>query len=87
VLDPGTAHPIGVLSTLDVAAALAGRDAWADRTVRPRPARPAISTSRLDRVLVADAMHPGVFACPPDAGLHEIAARALGHPRPRCFSA
>jgi CBS domain-containing protein len=73
VLAPGTAHPVGVLSTLDVAAALAGRDARAVRTLRPRPARPAISTSRLERVAVADAMHPGVFACPPDAGLREIA--------------
>jgi CBS domain-containing protein len=73
VLDPGTEHLVGVLSTLDIAAALAGRDPRAVRTVRPRLARPAISTSRLDRVTVAEAMHPGVFACPPDARLREIA--------------
>jgi CBS domain-containing protein len=65
--------PAGVLSTLDVAAALAGRDARAVRTVRPRAARPAISTSRLDRVTAREAMHLGVFVCSMDATLREIA--------------
>jgi CBS domain-containing protein len=74
VLHPDGTRPIGVLSTLDVCAALAGRDARAARMVRPRPARPAISTSRLDRVTVAQAMHPGVFACPDDASIASVAA-------------
>jgi CBS domain-containing protein len=72
VLESGSAHPVGMLSTLDIAAALAGRDARLTRT--PRPGRPAIGTSRLDRVAVARAMHLGVFACPPDASLREVAA-------------
>jgi CBS domain-containing protein len=74
VVDRESGHPTGMLSTLDVAAALAGRNARAARTVRPRPARPAISTSRLDRVPVATAMHMGVFTCPPQAGLREVAS-------------
>jgi CBS domain-containing protein len=73
VAEPGAARPIGMLSTLDIAAALAGRDARAARTLRPRPARPAISTSRLDRVEVASAMHVGVFTCPPEASLRDVA--------------
>jgi len=73
VMEPGADRPIGMLSTLDVAAALAGLDARSARTLRPRPARPAISTSRLDRVEVARAMHFGVFTCPPEASLRDVA--------------
>jgi CBS domain-containing protein len=74
VVDPESGHPTGMVSTLDVAAALAGRNPRAARSVRPRPARPAISTSRLDRVPVAVAMHVGVFTCPPQAGLRDVAS-------------
>jgi CBS domain-containing protein len=74
VVEPGSGRASGMLSTLDIAAALAGRNARAARTVRPYPARPAISTSRLDRVEVASAMHLGVFACLPEASLREVAA-------------
>jgi CBS domain-containing protein len=74
VIEPGSGRATGMLSTLDVAAALAGRNARSARTLRPRPARPAISTSRLDRVEVARAMHLGVFACSPEASLREVAA-------------
>jgi CBS domain-containing protein len=73
VIEPGSPVPAGVLSTLDIASALAGRDAGAVRMVHPRAARPAISGSRLDRVTAAEAMHLGVFACPMDATLREIA--------------
>jgi CBS domain-containing protein len=74
VVEPGAGHPAGVLSTLDVAAALAGRAPRVARTIRPRQARPQISTSRLDRVRVAQAMHLGVFVCPPDSGVRDVAA-------------
>lgn len=74
VVDPESGHPTGMLSTLDIAAALAGRDARAARIVRPRPARPAISTSCLDRVPVTTAMHLGVFTCTPEADLREVAS-------------
>jgi CBS domain-containing protein len=74
VVDPGSGRPTGMLSTLDIAAAVAGRNARSARTLRPRPARPAISTSRLDRVEVARAMHRGVFACSPEASLRDVAA-------------
>jgi hypothetical protein len=51
---------------------LSSREARVTRT--PRPGRPAITTSRLDRVAVASAMHLGIFACPPNARPREVAA-------------
>jgi CBS domain-containing protein len=74
VVEPGSPVPAGVLSTLDFAAALAGRSARAVRTARPRHARPAIGPSRLDLVTAAQAMHLGVFACAPDASMRDVAA-------------
>jgi CBS domain-containing protein len=74
VLAPGEGNAVGILSSLDIAAALAARSGRAMRTIRPRMARPLISTSRLDQVAVGRAMHPGVFACSPDAPLAEVAA-------------
>jgi CBS domain-containing protein len=74
VLEPGSGRPAGMLSTFDLAAAVAGHNARSARTLRPRPARPAISTSRLDRVEVARAMHVGVFVCTPETSLRDIAA-------------
>jgi CBS domain-containing protein len=73
VVEPGSGRPAGMLSTLDIAAAVAGRAARSVRTLRPHPARPAISTLRLDRVEVARAMHLGVFACSPEASLRDVA--------------
>jgi CBS domain-containing protein len=74
VIEPESGHPTGMLSTFDVAAAVAGRNPRSARTVRPRPARPAISTSRLDKVEVARAMHLGVFVCAPETTLPDVAA-------------
>ena len=44
------------------------------RTLRPAPARPAISVGRLDRHIVADVMHRGLIACPATAPLVDVAA-------------
>src|SRR4051794_16477867 len=79
VVGPSSALPLGVVSTLDVAAVLAGREPRAARVVRPRPARPALSTSRLDRVSVGDAMHPGIFTVPAGASLRELATALVDH--------
>jgi CBS domain-containing protein len=74
VVEPESGRPTGMLSTFDVAAAVAGRNPRSARTVRPRAARPAISTSRLDKVQVARAMHVGVFVCAPETTLRDAAA-------------
>src|SRR6476646_7655870 len=43
VSEPGAAWPVGMLSSLDVMAVLAGRDPSLLRIVRPGPARPLVS--------------------------------------------
>ena len=79
VLDPESTMLLGMVSTLDVAAVLAGRDPAAARVARPRPARPALSTAHLDAVTVAAAMHPGLFTCPPGTSLRDLAAAMVDH--------
>ena len=64
----------GVVSSFDLAAVLAGHDPHSARTLRPAPARPAISVGRLDRHIVADVMHRGLIVCPPTASLVDVAA-------------
>jgi CBS domain-containing protein len=64
----------GVVSTFDVAAVLSGHDPRTARIVRPAPARPAISSGRLDLHTVREVMHRGVIGCPPHAPLAEVAA-------------
>ena len=79
VLDPDSTMLVGMVSTFDVAAVIAGRDPRAARIPRPRAARPAISTSRLEDVTVGQAMHPGLFTCPPGASLRDLAAAMIDH--------
>lgn len=79
VADQHSMSPGGVLSTFDLIAVLAGRDPCAVRAARPAPARPAQSESRLDRVAVHDAMHDGVLAATPGAGITDIAAALADH--------
>jgi CBS domain-containing protein len=64
----------GVVSSFDVAAVVAGHDPHSARVVRPAPARPAISSGRLDLHTVREVMHRGVILCPPYASLSEVAA-------------
>jgi CBS domain-containing protein len=66
-------HACGIVSSFDVAAVLAGHQPRLARIVRPAAARPAISTSRLDKHQVREAMHRGVIACPPGASLVDVA--------------
>src|SRR5512133_28849 len=74
VRERGDAQARGIISTFDIAAVLAGHEPRVARTLRPGPARPAISDSRLDRHTVADVMHIGVIACPATAPLADVAA-------------
>ncbi len=74
VREPGESQARGVVSSFDIAALLAGHEPRAARTLRPAPARPAISVGRLDRHIVADVMHRGLIACPATAPLGDVAA-------------
>jgi CBS domain-containing protein len=74
VRERGEGQARGVLSSFDIAALLAGHEPRAARTLRPAPARPAISVGRLDRHIVADVMHRGLIACPATAPLGDVAA-------------
>jgi CBS domain-containing protein len=69
----------GVVSSFDVAAVLAHHDPHRARIVRPAPARPEISSGRLDRHAVGDIMHRGIVQCPPTASLAQIAAALVEH--------
>ncbi|MDQ5834591.1 MAG: CBS domain-containing protein, partial [Actinomycetota bacterium] len=72
VRDAGSDWPEGVLSSLDIVSVLSGRD---PRIIRPAPARPPVSASRLSDVTVGDVMHTGLITCLPDTPLHELAGR------------
>jgi CBS domain-containing protein len=74
VRERGEGPARGVVSSFDLAAVLAGHEPRAARTLRPAPARPAISIGRLDRHTVADVMHRGIIACPATAPLADVAA-------------
>lgn len=71
--------PAGVFSTFDVAAAIAGRDPHVVRLPVPAPARPLLSATALPGLRVADVMHQGVLACPPDAPLVHVAGMLVDH--------
>ena len=74
VRERGEGQARGVVSSFDIAALLAGHEPRLARTLRPAPARPAISVGRLDRHIVADVMHRGLIACPATAPLVDVAA-------------
>jgi len=73
VSEPGAEWPAGVLSSLDVMGALAGREPGLLRTVRPGPARPLVSATSLDATTVGAVMHPGVVTCLPDDSMERVA--------------
>jgi CBS domain-containing protein len=73
VSEPGAKWPVGVLSSLDVMAALAGRDPRLLRIVRPSPARPLVSATSLDATTVGAVMHPGVVTCLPEDSMDRVA--------------
>jgi CBS domain-containing protein len=73
VSEPGAGWPAGMLSSLDVMAALAGRDPALLRVLRPGPARPLVSATSLGATTVGAVMHPGVVTCLPDESLERVA--------------
>jgi CBS domain-containing protein len=68
-------QPEGMLSSFDIVSVLAGRDPRLTRTIRPGPARPLVSATRLSGTTVGDVMHPGVITCLPTTALRELAVR------------
>jgi CBS domain-containing protein len=75
VCNPESDWPEGVLSSLDILSVLSGRDPHLARVIRPGPARPLVSATRLSDTTVAEVMHPGVITCQPATSLHELAGR------------
>lgn len=73
--DPESTRPVGMLSSFDIASVLGGRDPRLTRVIRPGPARPLVSATRLSDTTVAEVMHPGVITCLPHTPLRELAAR------------
>jgi CBS domain-containing protein len=73
--DADSDQPAGVLSSFDIAAVVSGRDPRLTRTIRPGPARPLVSATRLSATTVGQVMHPGVIACLPHTPLRELAGR------------
>jgi CBS domain-containing protein len=73
--DPEEELPEGVISSFDIASVLSGRDPRLTRMIRPAPARPLVSATRLSDTTVGQVMHPGIIGCTPDTPLHELAGR------------
>ena len=67
--------PDGILSSFDIVSVLSGRDPRLTRMIRPGPARPLVSATRLSDTTVGQVMHPHVITCLPDTPLHELAGR------------
>jgi CBS domain-containing protein len=75
VRDAESDLPEGVLSSFDIVSVLSGRDPRLTRMIRPGPARPLVSATRLSDTTVGQVMHPHVITCLPDTPLHELAGR------------
>jgi CBS domain-containing protein len=75
VCDAESDIPVGVLSSFDILAVVSGRDPRLTRMLRPGPARPLVSATRLSDTTVGQVMHPGVISCLPDTPLHDLAGQ------------
>ncbi|MFN8202612.1 MAG: hypothetical protein U0S48_08615 [Solirubrobacteraceae bacterium] len=75
--------PSGVLSAFDVVAVLGGMDPRSAGLPRPRPARPALSERRIERVRAGDVAHRGIVAVAPATPVAELAS-VLAHHRIHC---
>jgi len=75
VAEPAAEWPAGVLSSFDIASIVSGREPRLTREIRPGPAKPLVSATRLQDTTVGAVMHPGVIGCLPDTPLTELAGR------------
>lgn len=85
VSEPGTGAPVGVISSFDVAAVLAGHEPWLARMLRPAQARPLASAATLAQAWAAEVMHAGIITCAADAPLATV-ARAMASNRVHCVA-
>jgi len=72
-VDPAAGALAGVVSSLDVAAAIAGVEPRVVRMLSPSPPRPTSSAHDLAQAQVRDVMHHGVTACAADEPLSTVA--------------
>lgn len=78
-MDPAAGEPVGIVSSLDVAALVGGIQPQLARVQRPGPARPSPSIRRLGEGTAAEVMHSGIVTCPPDASLRMVARMMAEH--------
>ncbi|MGZ4179578.1 MAG: CBS domain-containing protein [Solirubrobacteraceae bacterium] len=83
--DPVGGEPLGILSSLDVAAVAGGSQPRLARMQRPAHARPSPSKHTLGQAAVRDVMHHGVVTCAPDASLSTV-ARTMAEHRVHCVA-
>jgi len=84
-VEPSSATPAGIVSSLDVVAIVAGWEPRLARMLRPTPARPSPSARTLSKARVSDVMHPGVATCAPDVSLSAV-ARIMAEHRIHCVA-
>ncbi len=77
--DPGSGDLAGIVSSLDVAAVVAGFERRLERMPRPALARRSRTAPTLATTKVADVMHPGIVACTPDTPVATVARIMVVH--------
>lgn len=82
-MDPAAGEPLGVVSSLDVAASVGGIQPSLARVQRLGPAQRSASIRRLGEGTAAEIMHRGIVTCPPDASLRMV-ARIMAERRLHC---
>jgi CBS domain-containing protein len=71
--------PAGIISSIDVAAAVGGVPSRLAPPPWPAEARPSPTARTLSEVRVGDVMHAGLITCTPDAPLHTAARVMADH--------
>ena len=71
--DPSSGDPAGIISSLDIAAAVGGVPPRLAPTPRSALAGPSPRARTLRELRISDVMHPGVITSTPDAALRTVA--------------
>jgi len=85
VTDPETGAPIGLVSALDVVAALGGVDPDLSRQRRAAQHRPPVNATSLRHATVDDVAHLGILTCVAGASLLTV-ARTMAERRVHCVA-
>jgi CBS domain-containing protein len=83
-VDPVSGRACGVISSLDIVAALGGYAPLRGRPFDPGPMRPT-SARQLNDARAGAIMHPGIVTCAPDAPLWTV-ARSMAEHRVHCIA-